>query len=57
MEDARWNKCDVCGRFISFNDFEKGLAKRTMSAPDSAYSSESHETLCKNHTHEVAKEG
>ncbi len=41
-----WNKCDICGRFISFKDFKSGRALRMMISPDSEFSSEDYETLC-----------
>lgn len=44
-----WNKCDVCGRFISFKDFEKGKAERRLLTPDSHLSREEYETLCAEH--------
>ena len=44
-----WNKCDVCGRFISYEDFSSGNATREMILPDSDCSVEEYETLCKNH--------
>lgn len=44
-----WNRCDVCGRFISHNAFDCGFAVRKMVTPDSAYSGEDYETLCEQH--------
>jgi hypothetical protein len=44
-----WNKCDVCGRFISMIDFDSGKAVRRMTTPDSDYSTEDYETLCRQH--------
>jgi len=44
-----WNKCDVCGRFISMSDFEIGKAVRRMTTPDSDYSAEDYETMCHQH--------
>jgi hypothetical protein len=41
-----WNRCDVCGRFIAYKDFDDGKARRCMVTPDSDYSSEAYETLC-----------
>ena len=41
-----WNRCDVCGKFISFKD---GRARRQLVTPDSHYSAEEYETLCRNH--------
>lgn len=39
-----WNKCDVCGKFISFNDFEAGAIRRVIDPVDEIY-----ETLCIEH--------
>lgn len=39
-------KCDVCGRFISYEDIESGAAVHKITSPDSALSSESYETIC-----------
>ena len=39
-------KCQVCGRFISFDDIESGKARHIMVTPDSHVSYEEWETLC-----------
>jgi len=62
MNKELWNKCDICGRIIPFKDFESGLATREMITPDSEFTSEDWETLCKKHnksnkTSECIKEG
>jgi hypothetical protein len=44
-----WNKCDICGKLISFSDFQDKKASRILTAPDSDYSSEEYETLCAKH--------
>jgi len=44
-----WNKCDVCGKFISYKDFDTGEAIRYMATPDSHYTAETYVTLCKDH--------
>ena len=44
-----WNKCDVCGRIISYADLESGKAIHNMKTPDSDVSFESWETLCRDH--------
>jgi len=44
----KWNRCDVCGKFIAFDDFGKD-ACRVLVTPDSEYTREEYETLCKNH--------
>lgn len=51
----QWNRCDVCGRFISMSDFDNGKAVRRMTVPDSDYSTEDYETLCHQHRDEVVK--
>ena len=40
--------CDVCGQFVSYSDIESGKAVRTMITPDSEFTSEEYETLCRN---------
>jgi hypothetical protein len=47
-----WNKCDVCGRFISYTDFAEGNAVRKLVSPDSDLSTESWETLCPMHANQ-----
>lgn len=42
-------RCDVCGRFIPLKDFEQGKAIRKLVTPNSDYSIEDFETLCKYH--------
>lgn len=44
-----WNKCDVCGRFIAYEDVLSGKAIRRMDTPDSHVSSESWTNLCPTH--------
>ncbi len=48
MKRELWNRCDQCGKFIAIDDFEKG-ASRSLDTPDSAYTSETYETLCIEH--------
>jgi len=38
MSDA-WNRCNVCGQFIAYSDFESGEAKNVLVNP-SAYGTE-----------------
>lgn len=45
-------RCDVCGRFVPFADLDSGAAVRSMVTPDSDYSSEDYETLCRDHVAE-----
>lgn len=51
-----WNQCDVCGRFDSFENFYSGLASRKLVTPDSEFTSEEYETLCKEHNHSSSRE-
>ncbi len=47
--DPHWNRCDICGRYIPLTDLDSGKANRRMVTPDTAFTSESYETLCKEH--------
>ena len=47
--DKHWNRCEVCGKFISYDDFESGSAVHHMTQPDWEYGAEKWETLCKEH--------
>lgn len=44
-----FNRCDVCGRFFSFEDIENGQAIHQLITPDSSYSCEEWGSLCKEH--------
>lgn len=44
-----WNKCDICGKFIAYEDFHNGKAKSVMITPDSELTKETFETLCPEH--------
>ena len=46
-----WNRCDVCGRFIALADFEAGATRHQLT-PDSHFTRETYETLCKKHAHD-----
>jgi len=46
-------KCDVCGRFVSYQDLLEGKAYHNMVTPDSIWTTETHETLCKEHKNEL----
>lgn len=51
MSKQKYNiRCDVCGRFISIADLEKGFATRQLITPDSYFSREEYETLCISHS-------
>ena len=39
-----WNKCDFCGKFISYEDLDSGKAVRCLDTPDSDYSQETYKT-------------
>jgi hypothetical protein len=40
-------KCDSCGQFISCADLTKGFATHRLVTPDSEFSAETFETLCR----------
>lgn len=44
-----WHKCQVCGRFIAFDDFVDGKAVHRLLEPDSDLGGEKWETLCQKH--------
>lgn len=50
-DDALWNRCDVCGRFIALTCFcgRRPKATRRLVTLDSAFTSEEWETLCPDH--------
>lgn len=48
LKDQCWRRCVECGKFVSYKDFETGKAKREMITPDSHYTVEQFETICKN---------
>ena len=48
-------RCDVCGKFISYNSIANGEATVKLLTPDSYYSIETYEYLCKDHILEVFK--
>ena len=39
-----WNRCDICGKFVSMADFVNGDARRELITPDSEFTSEDYET-------------
>ena len=45
----RWNRCDVCGQFIAYDNFVTGRAVRRLLEPDSDLGTEKWETLCRYH--------
>ena len=50
-----WNRCQECGRFISFADLDSGRARHQMITPDSDVSHEAYETLCRDHADQTVK--
>jgi len=47
---GKWNRCDVCGRFIGYADLVSGKAQRWQTTPDTHFTVETYATLCANHT-------
>ena len=47
--DAILLRCDECGRFIAWADFDSGAARRSMTQPDNEFGGEEYETLCAKH--------
>ena len=43
----KWNKCDICGRFIAYDDFTNGKAINNLLLPDSDLTIETWETVHK----------
>jgi len=41
----KWNRCDICGKFISYEEFSTGKATSQMVLPDSPFTRETHETV------------
>lgn len=46
IREKPWNRCDFCGRFISYHDLESGKAYRALLTPDSAITVEEFITQC-----------
>ena len=42
-----WNRCDCCGKFISYADFASEEALRVLIFPDSHFTEETYKTVCK----------
>ena len=55
-----WNtgrmRCSWCGRFVSYEDIDIRLEYSYMAIPDSDYSSETWENVCKNCNKKQMKE-
>ena len=56
MNKKVWNKCDVCGRFVPYADFESGKATNILIALDSWCSVEAWEVLCAKHAKDTTSE-
>jgi hypothetical protein len=41
-----WHKCDNCGKFIAYENFKEGKAKRTLIEPDNEFGPETWENIC-----------
>lgn len=52
----KWNRCDDCGQFISYDDLFSGRALRSLITPDSEISVEDYETLCAKHAEQYRRE-
>ena len=51
MDKSTPLKCEVCGRFIGYDELESGDARHVLLTPDSEFTSEEWETLCPEHNH------
>jgi hypothetical protein len=40
-------KCDICGKFVSYKDLSEGKASRILVYPDSHFTQETWETICR----------
>ncbi len=49
MKKDIWNRCNVCGRFVSYQDILDGKASHVLVTPESLKTRETFETLCKEH--------
>lgn len=52
-KEKYWNRCDICGKYISIADFDSKKAKRTISYD--YYGSEVYDTFCKKHNPDKKK--
>lgn len=52
-KEKPWNRCDDCGKFVAYEDFDNGATRRITDV-DTAFSSEAYETLCKKHAQKEA---
>lgn len=42
-------KCDICGKFIAFEDLAEGAALNIMTLPESLFTRETYRSLCPKH--------
>lgn len=49
-----WNRCDVCGQFVSYEAIADGKAKHRLLTPETEFTSETWETLCERHADDSA---
>lgn len=42
-----WNRCEYCGKFVSFKDIEEGKVVHKLLYPDSQFTKETYETYHK----------
>lgn len=43
-------KCDICGKFISYSELQKGGGASSCFIPDTEFTKEEHIFRCKSHT-------
>jgi len=55
MTQQTWNKCDECGKFISYESFLDGTATRVLVTPESLCTHETWSTLCSIHSSPTKK--
>lgn len=60
MLTNKWNRCDVCGRFIAYKDFEDGATRIdiqdiSMDLGGNLIEHDDYETLCKKHSEKEPK--
>ena len=45
IEGNGWNRCEMCGQFIGFKEFDDGLAEHNLVYPDTDFTVETYETF------------
>ena len=43
IKNIKWNRCNICGRFISYKDFVNGKAVNKLITPSSLFTDESYD--------------